>query len=192
MVITGHTRTYALLGHPVQHSRSPTLHNQWFKAYSINALYVALDVQPQRAEQVVTAFRTLGLAGANLTVPFKTAVIDQLDGITPLAKAIGAVNTVTPTRPASTGARTLGGAPSALLGDNTDWIGVVDALGCPADRLGRQRRAGWQVRVAAIGGAETGCQRAEDGRAVGRAALRLQEGLVRTTRTTAAPTVMRT
>ena len=115
MVITGHTRTYALLGHPVQHSRSPSLHNQWFVTNGIDALYVALDVQPQRAEQVVTAFRTLGLAGANLTVPFKTAVIDQLDGITPLAKAIGAVNT-------------LYWNDGALWGDNTDAQGFIDGL----------------------------------------------------------------
>ena len=115
MNVTGHTRTYALLGNPVQHSRSPALHNGWFRANHLDAIYVALEVQPERADQLIAAFRTLGLAGANLTVPFKTAVVDQLDGVTPLAKAIGAVNT-------------LYWKDNALWGDNTDANGFMDGL----------------------------------------------------------------
>ncbi len=78
-------------------------------------MYVALDIDPGNATDVVPAFRTLGLAGANLTVPFKTAVVSQLDGLTPLAKAIGAVNT-------------LYWDNGALCGDNTDAQGFVDGL----------------------------------------------------------------
>ncbi len=91
--IDGETRVYALLGHPVARSRSPELHNGWFAEFGVNAVYVALDV-PGDGRRLVQAMRTLGLAGANVTVPHKAAVLEGLDEIDPRAAELGAVNTI--------------------------------------------------------------------------------------------------
>lgn len=114
-MITGRTRTYALLGHPVAHSRSPELHNGWFADHGVDARYVALDVDPARADQVVAALRTLPLAGVNLTIPFKEAVLPGLDAVEGFAAAVGAVNTVV-----RDGER--------LIGHNTDGAGFLAGL----------------------------------------------------------------
>ncbi len=94
MRVTGQTRVYAVLGRPVGHSLSPVLHNAWFEALGLDAVYVALDVAPAAAGSLGLTLRTLGLAGANLTVPHKRAVFDALDDLSLTARAIGAVNTV--------------------------------------------------------------------------------------------------
>ena len=87
------------------------------------------DAASAAAEELRSRLRDPAFGGLSVTIPHKRHIIPFCDALTPAAAAIGAVNTVTPTRPASTASKTLGGAPSALLGDNTDWIGIVDALG---------------------------------------------------------------
>jgi shikimate dehydrogenase len=111
---SGQTATYALVGHPVRRSRSPALHSALFSAAGLDAVYVALDVDPAAAPRVPQAMRTLGLAGANLTVPFKEAVVPQLDALTDAAHAAGSVNT-------------LFWDADRLVGDNTDGAGLLDA-----------------------------------------------------------------
>ncbi|MEQ1507524.1 MAG: shikimate dehydrogenase, partial [Myxococcota bacterium] len=70
-MISGATRTYAVLGRPVRRSRSPALHTAWFAAAGIDAVYVALEVADGREAGAIDAVRALGLAGANLTTPVK-------------------------------------------------------------------------------------------------------------------------
>jgi len=113
--ITGATRIFALLGRPVHHSESPRLHNTWLSALDIDARYVALDVPPDRAHHVPDAMRTLGLAGVNLTVPLKEAVLPHLDALAPSAQAAGAANVIV---------RDAG----RLIGHNTDGSGLVTHL----------------------------------------------------------------
>jgi len=124
-VIDGATRVYALVGHPVQASRSPELHNGWFRQHGINAVYVALDVPGASGPGIVVAIRTLSIAGANVTVPHKAAVMPALDALEPDAAAIGAVNTIV-----REGDR--------LVGHNTDaagWLADLTDLGlCVAGR----------------------------------------------------------
>ncbi len=114
-MITGRTRVFGLLGHPVRHSLSPAMHNELFRRKRIDAIYVAFDVPPARAGDVADAIRTLGLAGVNLTVPFKERVVPGLDGLSESARLAGAVNVVL---------REDGG----LVGHNTDGDGYVRAL----------------------------------------------------------------
>lgn len=114
-MITGRTRTFGLVGHPVHHSLSPAMHNELFRRKRIDALYVALDVRPEDADGVAAAVRTLALAGVNLTVPFKEAVVPGLDRLSPAARAAGAVNVVV-----------RDGAD--LVGHNTDGEGYLRAL----------------------------------------------------------------
>jgi shikimate dehydrogenase len=91
--IDGHTRVFALLGRPVAHSLSPAMHNHLFRAAGLNCIYVALEVRSDALDLAAT-LRGLGLSGVNLTVPFKSRVVEQLDAIDDVGRAVGAVNVV--------------------------------------------------------------------------------------------------
>ena len=92
--IDGDTRLYGVLGHPVRKSLSPAMHNAGFRALGINAVYVAFPLDPTRFDTGVRGLRAVEVAGFNLTVPHKTAILPLLDHITPEARIVGAVNTV--------------------------------------------------------------------------------------------------
>jgi shikimate dehydrogenase len=113
LTITGATPVFALLGAPVAHSRSPRLHNGLFAHTGTAGVYVALPVDPTSSgAALVQTVRTLGLAGANLTVPFKERVLPHLDALAPSAARAGSVNTLV-----RDGSR--------LIGHNTDGHGIV-------------------------------------------------------------------
>ena len=137
-MITGATRTFALLGHPIAASRSPELHNAWAREHGIDAVYVALDVSETRGEGVVSAVRTLGLAGVNLTVPLKERVMRHLDRLEPAAAAAGAVNT-------------LYWDGGRLAGANTDGEGLLRSLAAGGTEV-----SGRRVAVIGAGGAGRG------------------------------------
>jgi len=137
------TRLLALVGHPVRRSRSPEMHNAALRARGIDAVYLALEVAPARADRVVEALRTLGVAGANLTVPFKEAAVGQVDSLHRSAQRAGSVNTLVM-------------KAGRVRGYNTDGVGLLDHL----RHLGRP-----QPRRAVVLGA------GGTGRAVGAALL---------------------
>lgn len=89
-----HTRSVWLLGDPVEHSRSPAMHNPAYAAMGLNWVYLASRVLPSQLAEALQALRVLGAVGANLTIPHKEAVLPYLVSITPAARAIGAVNTI--------------------------------------------------------------------------------------------------
>lgn len=93
-MISGRTRIFGLVGHPVRHSLSPLMHSTLFSRLGIDAVYVAFDVDPQRADRVADALRTLDVVGVNLTVPFKERVLPHLDQLTLAAREAGAANVV--------------------------------------------------------------------------------------------------
>ncbi len=115
-MISGHTRVFALLGHPVGHSLSPELHNRWFAARAVDAVYVALDVPP--GTDLRPLITSSGVAGFNVTAPHKGAALAAADELTAAAREIGAVNT-------------LFRRGDAWVGDNTDALGFRSALGAP-------------------------------------------------------------
>lgn len=115
MTPSGRTPVYAVLGHPIAHSRSPELHNGWFRAHGVDGVYVALPLPGERSKALATLLRSGVLAGANLTVPLKTEAVPLMDRLTAEAEAAGAVNTV---RVDADG----------LTGHNTDGQGFVLAL----------------------------------------------------------------
>lgn len=92
--ISGHTALYGLFAHPAHHSLSPLMHNTSFNNREIDARYLAFDLQPDEIEQGITAVRTLGIKGVNLSMPFKQTVIPFLDEITPRAQALASVNVI--------------------------------------------------------------------------------------------------
>ena len=114
-MISGQTRIFGLVGHPVRHSLSPAMHTALFQRIGLDAVYVAFDVDPRRADQVASAIRTLDIVGVNLTVPFKERVLPHLDHVTLAAREAGAVNCVI-------------NLDGHLTGYNTDGAGLLGSL----------------------------------------------------------------
>ena len=94
MNITGTTKLYGLFGSPVGHSMSPAMYNYCFKKWGLDCRYLAFDILKERTGDAVGAIRVLGLAGVNLTMPCKQAVIPYLDWISPAVRLAGACNTI--------------------------------------------------------------------------------------------------
>ena len=130
---SGAARVAGIMGWPVRHSRSPAIHGHWLERYGIDGAYVPFNVPPERIGDAVRALATFGFAGTNLTLPHKETVLPSLDDIDPVARRIGAVNTVTVRE------------DGALLGSNTDAFGFLDHL--------RAEVPGWSPGVAAVLGA---------------------------------------
>jgi shikimate dehydrogenase len=94
MTITGTTRLAGIMGWPVAHSRSPLLHGFWLAETGIDGAYVPLPVRPDHIAQALRALPVLGFRGCNLTIPHKQTALSAVDRVDPLARRIGAVNTV--------------------------------------------------------------------------------------------------
>ena len=111
---------YGLIGNPVEHSLSPPLHEAGYQALGIDARYVTFEPDADAAAAAVAGAADLGVAGLNVTVPFKRDVLDAVDAA-PLAERIGAVNTVDfgPVR---------AGEADRPHGYNTDAAGVKRAF----------------------------------------------------------------
>lgn len=92
--LDGSTRLTGLIGHPVQHSRSPRIHQQWIAAHKINARYLAFDVAPTHVGEAIKGAQAMGVLGLNITVPHKERVLDFIDDADALVQEIGAANTL--------------------------------------------------------------------------------------------------
>ena len=113
VMINQYTELYGVLGNPVRHSLGPLMHNAAFSDKGINAVYLAFESID--IEGAIRGMRGLGIKGMSVTIPHKTSVIPLLDEIDPLAKDIGAVNTIVNT-------------DGKLTGYNTDAVGALRAL----------------------------------------------------------------
>lgn len=94
MEITGKSKMICLLGDPVEHSLSPQMHNLAFDALGLDYSYLAFQVREPELPQVLTALRSMGVRGANLTMPLKNAALPLCDRLSPAAELSGAVNTL--------------------------------------------------------------------------------------------------
>jgi shikimate dehydrogenase len=92
--ITGAARLAGIMGWPVAHSRSPLLHGFWLDEAGIDGAYVPLPVRPEQIAEALRALPILGFRGVNLTIPHKQAALSVADRVDPLARRIGAVNTI--------------------------------------------------------------------------------------------------
>ncbi len=89
-----HTEIFGIIGNPLGHSLSPRLHNWAFKQRKYAAIFKAWSLEKSQLADFVVGMRTLKLAGACVTIPYKESIIPLLDEISPRAKSIGAVNTL--------------------------------------------------------------------------------------------------
>lgn len=87
-------RTATVIGWPISHSRSPLIHGYWLKRYGIEGAYERRPVKPEELTAFVDSIRRGELAGSNVTVPHKEAVLKLVDDADGIAKAIGAANTL--------------------------------------------------------------------------------------------------
>lgn len=113
MKIKGSTNIVGLMGHPVEHSFSPPMHNEAFDALNMDYAYVAFDVNPNDLKSAIEGAESLNIKGFNVTIPHKVDVMQYLDELDEVARLIGAVNTID---------------FKNLKGYNTDGIGAVKAI----------------------------------------------------------------
>src|SRR5215472_17755874 len=116
MRITGATRLAGIMGWPVTYSRSPVLHGFWLDETGIDGAYLPLPVQPRHIEQALRALPILGFRGCNLTIPHKRTALSVVDRVEPLARRIGAINTI------------VIGSDGSIEGRNTDAFGFCENL----------------------------------------------------------------
>ena len=83
-----------VMGWPVMHSRSPALHNYFFRQYRLAGTYVPLAITPDGLEPALRALAPLGFSGCNLTIPHKERALAIVDDVDALARAIGAISCV--------------------------------------------------------------------------------------------------
>ena len=73
------TKKFGIIGNPIEHSLSPTLHNYWFKKYKIDANYSIINVGADDLSKVVEKIRKKNLSGINITLPYKQKIVPFLD-----------------------------------------------------------------------------------------------------------------
>ncbi|CRK11847.1 hypothetical protein BN1708_002288 [Verticillium longisporum] len=112
-------QSFYLFGKPISKSRSPALHNSLFDLTGLPHKYGL--VETDQADEVAAVIREPDFGGASVTIPLKLDVMPLLDQVSESAKVIGAVNTIIPI-PLD------GSQKRRLLGDNTDWRGMVHCL----------------------------------------------------------------
>jgi len=115
MNLSGHTKPFAVLGHPIGHTLSPAMHNASMQKLGFDGIYLALDVHPDRLMEVLPSMALMGFAGVNLTVPHKEIAFQGLEKLDESAKLFGAANTVE-------------FADDGMVGHNTDGYGFLKAL----------------------------------------------------------------
>jgi shikimate dehydrogenase len=109
------TTLVGLLGYPVEHSRSPAMHNAAFAALGLDWRYELVPVAPDRLAELLPALPGRGFVGANVTIPHKLRALELADHASEVASAVGAANTL----------RFL---ERGVVADNTDVEGFVQAL----------------------------------------------------------------
>ena len=113
-----------IIGMPVAHSRSPTIHNFWLNAHGIRGAYVPLAVAPERLKDALPGLVALGFRGCNVTMPHKQTTMPLLHRVNETAQRIGAVNTIVVEE------------DGTLSGFNNDGNGFVQSL--------RDAKPGWR------------------------------------------------
>ena len=108
-------KKYFVIGNPIDHSLSPKVHNYWLKKNNINATYDKIKLEKQEIENFIQDIKRQKIAGCNVTVPFKKAVIPFLDKLSPESQATQSVNTIIFNN-------------NVLVGHNTDIAGFNIAI----------------------------------------------------------------
>ena len=121
-LITGTTKLLGVIGDPIEHSLSPVMHNAAITHMGVDYVYLALPVKPADLEVAIAGFKAINLVGFSITIPHKQAIIPLLSEVSPVAKVVGAVNTVWRTDTGWSGTNTdIEGFIAPLQAYNRDW-----------------------------------------------------------------------
>jgi shikimate dehydrogenase len=93
-MITGKTKLLGVIGHPVEHSLSPVMHNAALSYLELDYTYLPFPIEPQNLDVALAGFAAIGVVGFNVTIPHKQAILPLLSEISTIAQTVGAVNTV--------------------------------------------------------------------------------------------------
>lgn len=113
--ITAQPKILCIIGHPVEHSMSPVMHNAALQDLGLDFIYIAFNVIPSKLKNAIRGIKAIGIKGFNVTIPHKEIIMKYLDKIDPLAKKMGAINTVKSEN-------------GILIGRNTDALGAKKGL----------------------------------------------------------------
>jgi shikimate dehydrogenase len=161
--ITGTTKLLGVIGNPIAHTLSPLIHNAAIAQLGLDNCYVPFCVQPAHLATVLDGFANIGVIGCSVTIPHKQAIMPLLANITPLAQAVGAVNTIWNT-------------PAGWQGTNTDIAGFISPLMALVRDWGQTTAVvlgnGGAARAVVAGCHQLGCGKIE---VFGRDAAKLEE-----------------
>ena len=105
-----------VMGWPVAHSRSPAIHNHWIAQYGLQGAYVLLPVAPEQLKVALPGLAALGFRGCNVTIPHKVEAMELVHAVDPMARRMGALNTIVVQ------------ADGSLKGFNNDGFGYIESL----------------------------------------------------------------
>lgn len=139
-MIKGTTKLLGVIGHPVEHSLSPAMHNAAISHLGVDFVYLPFPVKPGDLKAAIAGFAAIGVRGFSITIPHKQAILPLLSEVSPIARAIGAVNTVYLT-------------DKGWCGTNTDVEGFLAPLQTPPTppyQGGARGGSDWSQKVAVI------------------------------------------
>jgi len=147
-VITGQTKLLGVIGYPVGHSLSPIMHNAAIAALGVDYAYLPFAIHPQDLQRAVDGLFAIGVEGFSVTIPHKQAIMPLLGQVSPIAEAVGAVNTVWRTESGWKGSNTdVAGFLAPLQELQRDWSQTIAVI------LGN----GGAARAVVAGCAQLGC-----------------------------------
>lgn len=109
------TKTFAVIGDPIDHSLSPNIHNAAFKKLGLDCTYIAYRIPKGQLKEGIESLKSIKIAGFNVTIPHKIEILKYLNSIDEDCRLIGAANTVT-------------NKDGTLEGFNTDMEGFLDPI----------------------------------------------------------------
>ena len=113
--MNNHIKKYAVVGHPINHSKSPVIHQCFADEFGLNIMYEKIDINPEHFVDKIHALRNQNYLGLNITLPFKADAFAMCDEVTATSRMTGSVNTLT-------------FIDGKIYGDTTDGIGIVRDL----------------------------------------------------------------
>jgi shikimate dehydrogenase len=152
MMITGKTKLLGVIGYPIEHSLSPVMQNAAIAAMGLDYAYVPFAVAPDQLSHAIEGLWAIGVQGFNVTIPHKQAIMPLLKQISPVAQAVGAVNTVWRTEQGWSGTNTdVEGFLAPLKAHQRDWRSTQAVI------LGN----GGAARAVVAGCMQLGCQQVQ-------------------------------
>jgi len=113
--MNNHIKKYAVVGHPIHHSKSPAIHQCFADEFGLNIMYEKIDINPEHFVDKIHVLRNQNYLGLNITLPFKADAFAMCDEVTATSRMTGSVNTLT-------------FIDGKIYGDTTDGIGIVRDL----------------------------------------------------------------